>query len=940
MAEKQKYIRINDVLLNILDSNTNEYVTYTKTTTWYDGSLMDDTKKDKVIYRKFIKDGVTEYFKRNFTTDLHLDWWGVKYDESEDAAAQIEECYKMSNLLKIPIKAKAGRIRLDRPVIINGNYWNLQGDPTGTIFTYKGSKGKITSTTAAEPNNYPTTTNAGHIDGCCFYFTTTIYNAKTENVTLADGRFGMAFLIPHNSPIFKNVIFANVNCGVIFYTGCQNPRYINCTTQTNTNCLHISSATCFDTNHPRKNQDNYMTDGFYISNTDGYGSFSNIINNFFDDWFIDSILKPTVPSYVTGWQNFLYGFDATSEYSRASGRSVFVPFRAGNRDCFDPTFVNLDYRGPSYRGIALINTAVSNLTIDGGATEGIFTNAPVAQANSTLYVLGAAKSGTFKSATSEGTTTNRALISFTGKGFLQGDSGYEDRITFLSMNVVELQDKKYQLWKNGNLRSNKLILNNTLDTTDSYDSRASGGLLRNLTPYNLEGIFTGNFPQQKNSPQVNFNNSVIKTSPFMFDLPFKCGDGKYRNSAYLNTANYWVAGKIRIDVFNVTQSIWDYGEFYVQDGLSGGDTYTTAADVNNEDLFITLTANPSRTPTKYNIITVGGVKQIVDWYDTTNRRIYIIGAISGLGSTLVAGSSITRDRFILTIEDFKRDYVNFGFSAATYASSMSLVSRVHASETTTITGDILRVFVTFESISSEAVNVANSAFPTTGRWKAGTFVTKSPVSVASNGDTLLGWKRLTTGTNNTLGTDWLEVYAGVSRTTLDRKANVTGATSIGLNVTNEVYVYVGAVNSIWTLPVVTGNTAKIFYIKNRSTNTLGSITLNSNTGANDIFLRSAVSSLTIKPGKSVILVCDGTYWNVISSQDQQQISTVTFDGTSTTYNITHGLTGITTTSIVMVTPRSTTSPLPACTADGTNIILSFTTAPAAGTGNYSFNIIP
>lgn len=35
-------------IIQLIDSNTKENVNYEETTTWYDGSMMDDTKVDNV----------------------------------------------------------------------------------------------------------------------------------------------------------------------------------------------------------------------------------------------------------------------------------------------------------------------------------------------------------------------------------------------------------------------------------------------------------------------------------------------------------------------------------------------------------------------------------------------------------------------------------------------------------------------------------------------------------------------------------------------------------------------------------------------------------------------------------------------------------------------------------------------------------------------------
>lgn len=87
---------------------------------------------------------------------------------------------------------------------------------------------------------------------------------------------------------------------------------------------------------------------------------------------------------------------------------------------------------------------------------------------------------------------------------------------------------------------------------------------------------------------------------------------------------------------------------------------------------------------------------------------------------------------------------------------------------------------------------------------------------------------------------------------------VSASSSLMMNVDNEHYVFTGTTGT-WTLPVVTGNTWKRFFIKNRGS---GTLTVNSNSGGNDIFISSAVNSFTRAVGEASIIVNDGTYWNL------------------------------------------------------------------------------
>jgi hypothetical protein len=72
-------IRINDMLYNILDDITGEYITYSKITNYPapSGGAMTDAQCDGVLYRKA---PTGEYFKRNFNGGVNVQWFGAKGD--------------------------------------------------------------------------------------------------------------------------------------------------------------------------------------------------------------------------------------------------------------------------------------------------------------------------------------------------------------------------------------------------------------------------------------------------------------------------------------------------------------------------------------------------------------------------------------------------------------------------------------------------------------------------------------------------------------------------------------------------------------------------------------------------------------------------------------------------------------------------------------------
>lgn len=79
--------RKTNTLYNILDQYTKESVTYDKVTLYKDGSAMDDSKTDGVIYRKY----GTEYFKRNIDSSINVKWFGAKCDFNPSTLAGTDD---------------------------------------------------------------------------------------------------------------------------------------------------------------------------------------------------------------------------------------------------------------------------------------------------------------------------------------------------------------------------------------------------------------------------------------------------------------------------------------------------------------------------------------------------------------------------------------------------------------------------------------------------------------------------------------------------------------------------------------------------------------------------------------------------------------------------------------------------------------------------------
>jgi hypothetical protein len=86
----------------------------------------------------------------------------------------------------------------------------------------------------------------------------------------------------------------------------------------------------------------------------------------------------------------------------------------------------------------------------------------------------------------------------------------------------------------------------------------------------------------------------------------------------------------------------------------------------------------------------------------------------------------------------------------------------------------------------------------------------------------------------------------------------SSATTLTLS-TTETYVFTGSSNTAWTLPAISGNTARKYLIKNRGT---ANITLSA-AGSDNLFLTTTTTSIVILPGDAYTVQNDSVYWIIM-----------------------------------------------------------------------------
>ena len=101
-------------IIKLIDSNTKDNVNYEEVTTWHNGTPMDDTKVDNIIYRK----KGDKYYHRKYEGAINVKWFGAKGSGSVNDRPAIQKAID-SAMSGETIIFPAGRYLITSPLIIN-----------------------------------------------------------------------------------------------------------------------------------------------------------------------------------------------------------------------------------------------------------------------------------------------------------------------------------------------------------------------------------------------------------------------------------------------------------------------------------------------------------------------------------------------------------------------------------------------------------------------------------------------------------------------------------------------------------------------------------------------------------------------------------------------------------------------------------------------------
>ena len=525
--------------------------------------------------------------------------YGADPTHNQECIAAFQAAVNVCNLAQVPILVPSGYYYVKGPVIVSGSYFNIQGqDPQSTIIAgvppasqvlpdlsnYFGSyvcHYNVPSTDLS----YPTANYTGPMSGSAFYFTSLIYSSVFENIEFNGYKFALAFLETHAAPTFTNLFAGFVNALVFCYKGSQLYTYVNCSTRGGP--VHISSATCFPDGSPYAGQDGYYTDGFSYTSTNSQSSAggqdltwadnTHFANPYFDTWFINSILRPTVPSTSAGTTDYVYPFDVSNVVCKPSGWAIcYIPFR-NPRDAYTYTIVNPNLAAAGTYGMGCVNTSIIGMVINGYQWEAV--NVIFLQQH---FIFGSINALYIQNVN---TTTNvLAQVPFytlTGQGYSSGRTAIDNtNTTFINCKITPPTYNGTTLPITTGFASNSnavpgsvagqviLLGQNTANSSTGYDSRADGDIVVTLGP--------------QNGGLVSNDTTPVDAWNFSCTLPIKMPDGYFHRRLSMQGNGTLTSGILNVNVLNLATGETDYGQFYMQFG-NNPFSLTTSAATNNGD---------------------------------------------------------------------------------------------------------------------------------------------------------------------------------------------------------------------------------------------------------------------------------------------------------------------------------------------------------------------
>ena len=199
--KRTEYPNGDIVLTGISSLETRELATYKKVVKYADGSGMDDSKLDPIVYRKL----GTEYFLNSIVTEkgsISASFFGVKGDGETDDTFSIQLAYTIASLFKKTIDQRGLTIKISSKITINSSVRILGGE----IIT-----------------SQPVSAEVIEVNGSYISFDSVTFNFNENNnygINIKSGSKTVTFSDCNVKDLKEVVGNGVVTCGVRVETGC------------------------------------------------------------------------------------------------------------------------------------------------------------------------------------------------------------------------------------------------------------------------------------------------------------------------------------------------------------------------------------------------------------------------------------------------------------------------------------------------------------------------------------------------------------------------------------------------------------------------------------------------------------------------------------------------------------------------------------------------
>jgi hypothetical protein len=236
---------------------------------------------------------------------------------------------------------------------------------------------------------------------------------------------------------------------------------------------------------------------------------------------------------------------------------------------------------------------------------------------------------------------------------------------------------------------------------------------------------------------------VDKAWNFGIALPQKNSDGYYRKTVAINPYDGDIAALISLDVINLTTGETDNGKYWIQTG----ETYSLrlSGDVNNGDSYIYVTGYPPRDFQRFSKFTLNSTTVTLKSWDNANSRLVVEGVISGMASTALSGSNISKNQYSITpIEPMVRGFADIRFGNLNGFNSYDLgITSLVSTFSNSLTQNDQSIYITGTLSNMDTPPIKHiSAAPTTGKWLRGAILWNNSPSASGP----MGWMCVQSGT--------------------------------------------------------------------------------------------------------------------------------------------------------------------------------------------------